>query len=288
MSDRTWGPLGRRRPYFLVGAILSSLALIAMPNCSTLWMAAGLLWILDASINVSMEPFRAFVADKLPESQRATGFAHAKLLDRHRRGDRRHAALHPEKLVPRQQRRWCRPRNSSQCEGFLLCRGGGVFWCSVVDDFLDERISARKSGRVPPEKNADRRPPLILPVKFFPHCARCPARCAGLRWCSFFTWLALFCMWIYFSPTVGGKVFGGAALGVRDESISKQLDSPDGRIFLAESATIVSAYDARKNEMAQNAPTRPWHYGLLQMFGLKACRTGSGRTHHASRTCGAD
>src|ERR1035437_7571630 len=75
MSDRTWGPLGRRRPYFLVGAILSSLALFAMPNCSTLWMAAGLLWILDASINVSMEPFRAFVADKLPEEQRGTGFA---------------------------------------------------------------------------------------------------------------------------------------------------------------------------------------------------------------------
>src|ERR1700754_2135323 len=74
MSDRTWGPLGRRRPYFLVGAILSSFALILMPNSSTLWMAAGLLWILDASINISMEPFRAFVADKLPEEQRTTGF----------------------------------------------------------------------------------------------------------------------------------------------------------------------------------------------------------------------
>ena len=75
MSDRTWGPLGRRRPYFLVGAILSSLALLAMPQCSALWMAAGLLWILDASINVSMEPFRAFVADKLPEEQRGVGFS---------------------------------------------------------------------------------------------------------------------------------------------------------------------------------------------------------------------
>src|SRR6188474_1266905 len=74
MSDRTWGPLGRRRPYFLVGAILSSIALIMMPNSSTLWMAAGLLWILDASINISMEPFRAFVADKLPEKQRTLGY----------------------------------------------------------------------------------------------------------------------------------------------------------------------------------------------------------------------
>src|SRR5438270_9392610 len=75
MSDRTWGPLGRRRPYFLTGAILSSFALLLMPNSSALWMAAGLLWILDASINISMEPFRAFVADKLPEEQRTTGFA---------------------------------------------------------------------------------------------------------------------------------------------------------------------------------------------------------------------
>src|SRR6266849_8279528 len=74
-SDRTWGRLGRRRPYFLTGAILSSCALIFMPNSSSLWMAAGLLWILDASINISMEPFRAFVADLLPESQRTRGFA---------------------------------------------------------------------------------------------------------------------------------------------------------------------------------------------------------------------
>src|SRR6476619_1730003 len=74
MSDRTWTRLGRRRPYFLCGAILASCALFVMPTSSTLWMAAGLLWILDASINVSMEPFRAFVADKLNTEQRTTGF----------------------------------------------------------------------------------------------------------------------------------------------------------------------------------------------------------------------
>jgi hypothetical protein len=74
MSDRTWNRLGRRRPYFLVGAILSSLALVLMPNSSALWMAAGLLWILDASINVSMEPFRAF-GGPLPGEQRTRGFA---------------------------------------------------------------------------------------------------------------------------------------------------------------------------------------------------------------------
>jgi maltose/moltooligosaccharide transporter len=74
MSDRTWNRLGRRRPYFLVGAILASIALFFMPDSSAVWMAAGLLWILDASINITMEPFRAFVADKLPEEQRTLGF----------------------------------------------------------------------------------------------------------------------------------------------------------------------------------------------------------------------
>jgi len=75
LSDNTWHPrLGRRKPYFLIGAVLSSITLFFVPYSSTLWMAAGFLWILDASINVSMEPFRALVADKLPDSQRSYGF----------------------------------------------------------------------------------------------------------------------------------------------------------------------------------------------------------------------
>ena len=75
-SDRTWHPFwGRRRPYFAIGAILASFSLIIMPNSSSLWMAVGVLWIMDASINVSMEPFRAFVGDKLPPVQRTTGFS---------------------------------------------------------------------------------------------------------------------------------------------------------------------------------------------------------------------
>ena len=75
LSDRTWSVrFGRRKPYFLIGAILSSLALFFVPYSPTLWVAAGFLWILDASINISMEPFRALVADKLPETQRSYGF----------------------------------------------------------------------------------------------------------------------------------------------------------------------------------------------------------------------
>jgi len=74
MSDKTWGRLGRRRPYFLVGAIFASIALILMPNSPSLWIAVGMLWIMDASINITMEPFRAFVGDMLPDEQRTKGF----------------------------------------------------------------------------------------------------------------------------------------------------------------------------------------------------------------------
>jgi maltose/moltooligosaccharide transporter len=75
MSDKTWNRLGRRRPYFLGGAILASTAIIFMPNSPVLWVAAGMLWIMDASINISMEPFRAFVGDMLPNEQRTIGFS---------------------------------------------------------------------------------------------------------------------------------------------------------------------------------------------------------------------
>lgn len=74
-SDNTWSPrFGRRKPYFFFGAIFASVLLVFMPYSSTIWMAAGMLWVLDASINVSMEPFRAFVADMLPKEQYSKGY----------------------------------------------------------------------------------------------------------------------------------------------------------------------------------------------------------------------
>lgn len=75
MSDKTWNRMGRRKPYFLAGAILSSLALLIMPNSPALWVAAGTLWLMDGSINVTMQPFRAFIGDMLPDEQRTDGFA---------------------------------------------------------------------------------------------------------------------------------------------------------------------------------------------------------------------
>lgn len=75
MSDKTWTRLGRRRPYFLIGAVCTTLALFIMPHSPVLWVAAGMLWIMDASINIAMEPFRAFVGDNLPKRQRPLGYA---------------------------------------------------------------------------------------------------------------------------------------------------------------------------------------------------------------------
>jgi len=76
LSDKTWSTrFGRRRPYFLVGALLATLALFVMPNAPALWVAAGMLWIMDASLNITMEPFRAFVGDNLPDRQRTMGYA---------------------------------------------------------------------------------------------------------------------------------------------------------------------------------------------------------------------
>ncbi|KUO55618.1 MAG: MFS transporter [Sphingomonadales bacterium BRH_c42] len=75
LSDHTWGRFGRRRPYFFVGALIASLALFVMPNSPALWVAAGMLWIMDAALNITMEPFRAFVGDNLPDRQRTMGYA---------------------------------------------------------------------------------------------------------------------------------------------------------------------------------------------------------------------
>ncbi|HEY3440846.1 MAG TPA: MFS transporter [Paludibaculum sp.] len=206
MSDRTWGPLGRRRPYFLVGAILSSLALIAMPNSSALWMAAGLLWIMDASINVSMEPFRAFVADMLPDEQRTRGFAMQSLFIG--LGSVVASAL---------------PWMMSNWFGVVGGGGGGTipmsvklsFYVGAAAFFGGVLYTILTTKEYPPEdlaafrrKNEDTQgvgafiAELVLAVKEMPLVMK---RLAPVQIC---TWLGLFCMWLYFPVAVARNVFG--------------------------------------------------------------------------------
>jgi maltose/moltooligosaccharide transporter len=206
-SDRTWGKLGRRRPYFLVGALLASLALIAMPNSATVWMAAGLLWVLDASINVTMEPFRAFVGDLLPKDQRKSGFAMQSLLIG------LGAVL--SSALPYVLTNWFHlTADSGQSAiphtvrvSFYI--GSAVLILAVLytigttkeyppDDLEAFRKMRSESSRM---RNVFRE--IALGILSMPKTMR------QLAIVQFFTWFALFCMWIYFVPAVATKVFGG-------------------------------------------------------------------------------
>ncbi len=205
-SDRTWGFLGRRRPYFLAGALLSSCALILMPRSSTLWMAAGLLWVLDASINISMEPFRAFVADLLPEKQRTQGFAMQSLFIG--------LGAVVASALP-----WALTNlfhiTSTAAPGaipttvrlsFYIGAGaflGAVLWTifttpETPPDDLDE-FRRRKKQSAGLFGNTR---------EIFASIREMPGTMRQLAPVQLLTWLGLFCMWLYFPVAVARNVFG--------------------------------------------------------------------------------
>jgi maltose/moltooligosaccharide transporter len=207
MSDRTWGPLGRRRPYFLVGAILSSIALVLMPNSSALWMAAGLLWILDASINISMEPFRAFVADMLPEKQRTSGFAMQSLFIGL-------GAVVASAL----------PWMMTNLFGIATGTRGGEsiplavklsFYVGAAAFFLAVMWTIFTTKEYPPEDMEAFRAQKARGGGFvggareiFSAIREMPTTMKQLAPVQMLTWLGLFCMWLYFPVAVARNVFG--------------------------------------------------------------------------------
>ena len=204
LSDRTWGRLGRRRPYFLTGAVLASVALFFMPTSSSLWMAATLLWILDASINISMEPFRAFVADKLDASQRTTGFvvqslfigigaslANAMPLFLRTMGVSGNTASGIPLTV----------KYSFQFGAvvFLLA----VLWTVVTtSEFPPEDMAAFERART--EGQGIR----ALLHEIGQSIRDMPATMRQLGMVQLLTWLGLFCMWLFFVPATARHVFG--------------------------------------------------------------------------------
>ena len=210
LSDRTWHPrLGRRRPYFLIGAILSSLALFIMPNVSAIWMAAGTLWILDSCINISMEPFRAFVADNLDEKQRSRGFAMQSMFI----GLASFIAGYlPVKLVEwfnvsREKVGGSIPHNISM--SFYI--GGAVFFAAVLYTVL-------RSKEYPPS-DADWKYKVKESNKgfgggvkeIFSSLTNMPSQMKRLAVVNFLTWPGLFLMWFYYSTGVATDIFGGDA-----------------------------------------------------------------------------
>ncbi len=222
MSDRTWNRLGRRRPYFLVGAILASIALFFMPDSGTLWMAAGLLWILDASINVSMEPFRAFVADKLNVDQRTAGFAMQSffigigatlanalpLIFRSLGVDERtaNAADQAVRLIPNSV-------NYSFKIGaaaFLIC----VLWTVLTTkEYPPENIEEFERKRRETYGDAKGLEKIIRIIsellrEISSAMRAMPKTMKQLAVVQFFTWLGLFCMWMFFGLMTSYHIFG--------------------------------------------------------------------------------
>ena len=208
MSDRTWGPLGRRRPYFLIGAILSSLALFAMPNCSTLWMAAGLLWILDASINVSMEPFRAFVADKLPQEQRGMGFSMQSFFIG--------VGAVIAGMLPYILNHWFHVSSDTSAANAIPTNVKISFYLGAAAFLGAVLWTIFSTNEYPPEDlEAFQRKKFASKGvghfigEIFSALAEMPSTMKRLALVQFFTWLGLFCMWLHFSNAVP-VVFGSS------------------------------------------------------------------------------
>jgi len=206
MSDRTWGPLGRRRPYFLVGALLSSFALVLMPNCSALWMAAGLLWVLDASINVSMEPFRAYVADKLPEEQRGTGFAMQSFFIG--------VGAVIAGLLPYILKNWFNVSSDTSSANAIPANVKIAFYAGAAAFLGAVLWTVFTTNEYPPEdleafrRQQTQRGGLAHLMREIPEAfLQMPKAMKQLAFVQFFTWLGLFCMWLHFSNAVP-VVFG--------------------------------------------------------------------------------
>ncbi|NER83628.1 MAG: SLC45 family MFS transporter [Leptolyngbya sp. SIO1D8] len=211
LSDYTWGPLGRRRPYLLIGAILASLALVLMPSSSALWMAAGLLWILDTSANVSMVPFRAFVGDLLPQEQRTQGFAMQSVMV----GMGAIAASSMPWLL---NHLWAVNPATGAVRRIPLTvelsfyLGAALFLTTILWTILTtpER----------PPNNLDRfeqlqeeRGGLLNSLQeIWQALHHLPPTMQQLAWVQVFTWLGIFCFFIYFPPAVARNVFGAVDL----------------------------------------------------------------------------
>ena len=211
-SDRTWNKLGRRKPYFLVGAILSSIALVVLPNSSlltsvlpVLWMGAGMVMIMDASFNVSMEPFRALVADNLPESQRTSGFAIQTFLIGI--GAVVGSAL-PSILAQVGFSQEAGMTGVADNIRYSFYIGAVVFMAAIL-------VTVFFSKEYPPEQYAQYHGQADTDIKeksslldIFTDFKNMPRTMKQLGLVQFFSWFALFSMWVFTTDAVATHVYG--------------------------------------------------------------------------------
>ena len=203
MSDRTWNRLGRRRPYFLTGAILASIALFFMPDSSALWMAAGLLWILDASINITMEPFRAFVADNLPEEQRTLGFVMQSFFI----GIGQTLANGLPYLFTYLGLLGVMATGIPLSVDYSFKIGAVVFLIAVLWTVVSTSEYPPEDMEAFERMKRERKGVLAGFTEIFTSVAEMPPTMKQLAVVQFFTWFALPCMWQFFSLAVARHVF---------------------------------------------------------------------------------
>jgi maltose/moltooligosaccharide transporter len=207
-SDRTWGRLGRRRPYFLVGAILSFAALILMPRCTALWMAAGLLWVLDASINISMQPFRAFVADILPESQSTRGYAMQSLFIGLGAFIASALAYMLTNVFHLTEVRAAGTVPIAVRVSFYMGAAaflGAVLWTVfTTKEYPPENLEEFKRQKAAGAGVA------AGMLELWDSICKMPRVMRQLAWVQISTWVGLYCMWLYFPVAVARNVFGAA------------------------------------------------------------------------------
>jgi maltose/moltooligosaccharide transporter len=204
MSDRTWNRLGRRRPYFLVGAILASVALFIMPTSSSLWMAAGLLWILDASINISMEPFRAFVADKLNAEQRTAGFVMQSFFI----GLGATFAGWLPILFSKYGVTGSTASGIPLTVKYAFQIGAVAFLVAVIYTVITSKEYPPENLEEFMRKKHEKRGIAAGFNEIVEAIREMPQTMKQLAVVQLFTWLGLFCMWLFYVPAVARRVFG--------------------------------------------------------------------------------
>jgi len=206
LSDRTWHPKwGRRRPYFLIGALLATVSLVLMPNSPSLYIAIGMLWLMDTAFNVSMEPFRAFVGDKLPGDQRTAGYAMqsffigtgavvASALPYLMTNQFGVSNTAPDGIVP----------DSVKYSFYIGALAFLLAVCWTVfrtKEYPPDDMEAHKAMRKATSGVFNAFKEIINGLGFMPKTM------VQLAVVQFFSWFALFAMWIYTTPTVAQNIF---------------------------------------------------------------------------------
>lgn len=214
-SDRTWTKLGRRRPYFVVGAILASLGLILMPNSDmftafmpALWVGAGMLMIMDASFNIAMEPFRALVADVLPSDQRTLGYSVQTILIG--------IGAVIGSWLPYVLTNWFSVTNEASAGevplnlllsffiGAAVLIGSILVTVITTKEYSPEEMALIHASER--EEEVEEESSSLLHI--FSDFAKMPETMKQLAWVQFFSWFGLFGMWVFATPAIASHIYG--------------------------------------------------------------------------------